>query len=90
MFGFDVVEVDSDVVVVYVVELRVLSGVEFDGEEGENGGGGGVCEEAKVLAGECSGRGSGVAEDEGEAETGACGDLRQDGEDEGSGEGGDG
>lgn len=42
--GFDVVEVDADVVVVDVVELRVLAGVEFDGDQGEKGGGGGVGE----------------------------------------------
>ena len=31
-------------VIVDVVELRVLTGVEFDGDKGEKGGGGGVGE----------------------------------------------
>lgn len=76
VYGFDVVEVDADVVVVRVVELGVLAGVEFDGEEREVRGRGGVGEEAEVLAGECGGRGGCVGEEEGEAETWTCWDLR--------------
>lgn len=76
-------------VIVGIIELRVLSSVEFDGEQWINSGDGGVGEEAEVLAGEGAGRIHGVGEDEGEAEAGAGGDLGQDGEYEGGGEGGD-
>lgn len=74
-------------VIIWIVELWVLSGVEFNSEQGRDCGMGGVGEEAKVLTGEGAGRRHGAGEDEGKTETWAGGDLGQNGENEGSGEG---
>lgn len=87
--GYEAVEVNSDVVVVYVAEFEVLDRVELDGEEVVRGIAdvGGV-EQAQVLAG----KGDEVpvgGDRESEAVAAELWVLRDDGEDEGSGEGGD-
>lgn len=74
-------------VLIRVVEFRVPTSIKLDAEKRRHDGDGGVAEETEVLTGDGSGRGSPVGESEAEAEAGAVGDFRQDGEDEGGGEG---
>ena len=74
--GFYIVEVDSDVIPIWVVEFWVLTRVELNREQRGDEGDGGVGEEAEVLAGEGVGRRGGVGKDEAEAESRARGNLR--------------
>ncbi|KAL6272368.1 hypothetical protein ACE6H2_023060 [Prunus campanulata] len=54
-----VVEVDADVVSIWVVELWVLPSIKLDGKQSSDDGDGGISKEAEVLAGEgVGGRGS--------------------------------
>ncbi|PQM43060.1 hypothetical protein Pyn_17122 [Prunus yedoensis var. nudiflora] len=46
-----VVEVDADVVSIWVVELWVLPTIKLDGKQSSNNGDGGIGKEAEVLAG---------------------------------------
>ncbi|RXH97476.1 hypothetical protein DVH24_007822 [Malus domestica] len=66
--GGSISVVDSNVILIWVIEFRVTTCFELAGKQWGDEDDSGIGEEAKVLAGEDLGRQAGVGEDEAKAE----------------------